>query len=372
MNTRKIPLSSPDITDLEIDSVVSVLKTRHLSRGPKTKEFEDAMASYVGVPYAIAVNSGTSALHLAVRTLNLRESDEVITTPFSFIASSNCLLMEGVKPIFVDIDSLTHNINPDLIEEKITPKTKAILPVHVFGHPAEMDKINAIARKHNLYILEDACEAIGAEYKGQKAGNFGDISSLAFYPNKQITTGEGGMILTSDKRVADLCRSMRCHGIEKTAIGDSYERLGYNYHMDEMSAALGLAQFSRLEEILAKRERVAKRYLERLRDIEGIILPYEFPNVKKSWFVFVVGIKNGKRDDVMEFLRKNGIECKEYFQAIHLQSLYKREFGYEEGDFPVTERTASQNLALPFYNNLNEGAMDYVVEKLREGIKNAA
>ncbi|MEM3091179.1 MAG: DegT/DnrJ/EryC1/StrS family aminotransferase [Candidatus Pacearchaeota archaeon] len=362
---RKIPLSSPDITKTEINSIKSVLTTPHLSRGPKTKELEEKIANYIGVPYAIAVNSGTSGLHLAIRSLGLKKGDEVITTPFSFISSSNCLLMEGVKPVFVDIDPLTYNINPSLIEKAITEKTKAILPVHIFGHPVNMDSINDIAKKNNLYVIEDACEAIGAEYKGIKVGKMSDVSVFAFYPNKQITTGEGGIILTSKEDLACLCRSMRCHGFENNLC----ERLGYNYNMDEMSAALGLAQFSRLEEILERRKNVAEMYISKLKDIEELVLPYTSPDVKRSWFVFVIGIKNGKRDHVKTYLNEKGIQTGDYFKAIHLQPLYKREFGFKEGDFPITEKISSQNIALPFYNNLVEEDVDYIVKKIKESLK---
>lgn len=365
----KIPLSSPDITDLEIKAVTDILKTPHLSRGPKTREFEKAVADYIGVPYAIATNSGTSGLHLAVKALELKKGDEVITTPFSFISSSNCLLMENVKPVFVDVDPLTYNINPNLIERAITERTKAILPVDVFGTPCKIDEINSIAERHGLYIIQDSCEAIGAEYKGRKVGSQTDISVFAFYPNKQITTGEGGMILTSNENIADFCRSMRNLGTGKNSKWGEYERLGFNYHMDEMSAALGLAQFSRLEEILEKREQVAEMYMERLSDIRGIKLPYVSPDVKKSWFVFTVEVHESIRDKVIGHLQRKGIESRPYFRPIHLQSFYREKLGYKEGDFPITEKVASQNIALPFHNNLKVEGIDYVIESLKEVIK---
>ncbi|GIU68453.1 MAG: polysaccharide biosynthesis protein [Candidatus Parcubacteria bacterium] len=364
----KISLSSPHITPLERRAILGVLETPNLSRGPKVREFEERLASYIGVSYGVAVNSGTSGLHLSIKALGLKEGDEVITTPFSFISSSNCLLMEGIKPVFIDIDPLTYNLNPDLIEEKITPKTKSILPVHIFGCPVEMDKIQNIAKKYKLFVIEDACEAIGAKYKGGFVGKYGNVSVLAFYPNKQITTGEGGMVLTNDENIAELCRSMRCHGFNENRL---CVRLGYNYHMDEMSAALGLAQLSRIEEILEKRENIAERYIEKLSGIEEIILPYTPNEVKRSWFVFTIRVTNGKRDKVMNYLLKSGIECKPYFDPpIHLHPLYKERFGYKKGDFPITEKISRESLALPFHNNLKEEDIDYVVDKLKKAIKN--
>jgi len=368
MEERKVSLSSPDITELEIQKVIEVLRTPNLSRGPKTKEFEEMMASFMGVPHAISVNSGTSGLHLAVKSLGLGDGDEVITTPLSFISSGNVLLMERAKPVFVDIDLTTYNIDPEKIEESITPRTKAILPVDIFGYPVDMDGIEAIAEKHGLYVIEDACNAIGAKYKGVRVGGRSDISVLAFYPNKQITTGEGGMILTSDEETANLCRSMRCHGNEASKSWVACERLGYNYHMDEMSAALGVAQLSRIDEILEKRRKVAEMYKERLNGLEGISLRQESPEVEVSWFIFPVRI-HSDRDLVMDRLRQSGVECREYFPAIHLQPFYRRKLGYREGDFPIAEEITSQNVALPFYNNLREEDVDYVVDKLKKAIK---
>lgn len=366
----KIPLAQPYIGEEEINEVLSVLKTPILSIGPKLEEFEKLVAQYVGAKYAIAVNSGTSALHLCIRSFDIKDGDEVITTPFSFIASANCILFERAKPVFVDIEPDTLCIDPAKIEEKITERTKAILPVHVFGHPANMEAINKIAEKYNLVVIEDACEAIGAEIKGRKVGTFGNAATFAFYPNKQITTGEGGVIVTDDDRVAELCRSMRSQGRAVDGGWLYHERLGYNYRMPELSAALGVAQMRRLAEILRMRQRVAELYNERLKEIPGLQLPYQDPVVKVSWFVYVIRLAHPiNRDKVITHLTEAGIGCKPYFPAIHLQPFYLKRFGYKKGDFPVTEQVASQTVALPFYTAMTEKEIDYVGTKLEEIIR---
>lgn len=364
---REIPLSLPDIGEREREAVLAVLKSHRLSMGPAVVDFERKMAEYTGVKYAVAVNSGTSGLHLVVRSLELGPGDEVITTPFSFVASANCLLFEGVRPVFVDIDPRTLNINCRLIEQKINSKTRCILPVHVFGHPADMGTILSIASQYGLSVIEDACEALGARYNGIPVGSQSDAAVFAFYPNKQITTGEGGVILTNRKDIAGLCRSMRNQGRGEGAGWHEHCRLGYNYRMDEMSAALGCAQLARLPEILGKREKVAQRYAEKLQKIDGITLPYVAPNIQMSWFVYVIRLDPGiDRDFVMKELTGRGIGCRDYFKPIHLQPFYRREFGYKPGDFPVAEAVAATTLALPFHNNLSGEEIDYVVDVLKE------
>jgi perosamine synthetase len=369
MIIMEIPLARPDITEHEIQAVVSVLRTPYLSLGPTLKEFEDKMASYAGVRYAVAVNSGTSALHLIVRALGLSEGDEVITTPFSFVASSNCLLFERVTPVFVDIDPQTLNLDVCQIEPKITERTKAILAVDVFGHPAEWDELERLARKYNLKLIEDSAEAIGAEYKGRKAGSFGNAAVFAFYPNKQMTTGEGGVVLTNDERIAKLCRSLRNQGRGEGSEWLQHERLGYNYRLSDINCALGLAQLERLEEILKKREHVAQMYNERLQGVKGVRIPYVAPHVKISWFVYVIRLgeeyTQADRDRILQGLRARGIGCSNYFSPIHLQPFYRELFGYKPGDFPVTESVAARTIALPFYNNLTEAQIDYVVSHLK-------
>lgn len=367
-SSMKIPLARPDITEREIEAVVAVLRTPRLSLGPKLEEFEGKLAQYAGVRHAVAVNSGTSALHLIVKALGICEGDEVITTPFSFIASANCVLFERATPVFVDIDSKTLNIDVSKIEDAITPRTRAILAVDVFGHPAEWDELERIAKRHNLKLIEDSAEALGAEYKGRKAGSFGDAAVFAFYPNKQITTGEGGAILTDDEEIAGLCRSLRDQGRSESGGWLEHERLGYNYRISDINCALGIAQLERIDEILSKRERVAQLYNERLLRIEGLETPYVAPEVKMSWFVYIIRLEErygrADRDRILQGLGERGIGCGNYFSPIHLQPFYRELFGYKPGDFPVTESIAERTIALPFYNNLTEAEIEYVVSQL--------
>ncbi|MCR4431991.1 MAG: DegT/DnrJ/EryC1/StrS family aminotransferase [Tepidanaerobacteraceae bacterium] len=367
----KISLSKPDITEKEIDVVAEVLRSGILSIGPKIVEFEEKFAGYIGVKHAVAVNSGTSGLHLLVKALDIKEQDEVITTPFSFIASSNCILFERAKPVFVDIDPHSLNLDIDLIESRITEKTKAILAVDAFGHPVDIKKIRQIAEKYGLKVIEDACEAVGSEYDGIKAGSMADGAVFAFYPNKQMTTAEGGMIVTNDDEVAELCRSLRSQGRAVTGLWLEHERLGYNYRMSELHAALGIVQLERLDEFIRKRALVAEKYNQRFKDVEGVRVPYIDKKVTRmSWFVYVIQLDSSiDRNKVMKHLLDSGIGCRPYFTPIHLQPFYREMFGYKPGDFPVTERIASSTISLPFHNNLSDEEIDYVVEKVREGIE---
>ncbi|HHT64202.1 MAG: DegT/DnrJ/EryC1/StrS family aminotransferase [Bacillota bacterium] len=366
----KIPLSRPDITEKEIAAVQEVLLSHTLSLGPKATAFEEEFCRYLPIPHAVAVNSGTAGLHLLVRALKISRGDEVITTPFSFIASSNCLLYEGATPVFVDIDPFTMNMDPNLIEAKITPRTKALLPVHVFGLPADMPAITSLAKLYHLKMIEDTCEALGTEIWGKKAGTFADGAVFAFYPNKQITTGEGGMIVTTDPEICELCSSMRNQGRGKNSSWLIHERLGYNYRMNELSAALGLVQLNRIEEIIRKRSLVAEAYRQRLEEIPQVIVPKTPENAKISWFVYVIRfLPEIDRDQIMQFLLNHGIDCRPYFPPIHLQPFYQKNFGYRKGDFPITERIASSTLALPFFNNLQEGEIDFVVDTLKQALK---
>ncbi len=371
---KQIPLAKQDITAKEVEAINEVLNSPYLSIGPKAEEFEAAVAKYVGVKHAVAVNSGTSGLHLLVRAFDIKDGDEVITTPFSFIASANAALFERAKPIFVDIDEKTLCIDPAEIEEKITPRTKAILPVHAFGYPADMDAISEIAKKHNLVVIEDAAEALGSAYKGRKAGSLGDGAIFGFYPNKQITTGEGGMVLTDNEEVAKLCRSMRNQGREEGGGWFNAVRLGYNYRMHELSAALGVVQMSRIDEMLQRRMNVANLYTTHLKSIEDVITPYLGPDTKMSWFVYVIRLNPEKfsrkeRGEIIKRLGEHGISSREYFSSIHLQPLYVQMFGYKEGDFPITERVANSTIALPFHNNLTEAEIKYVSDTLKSALE---
>ena len=376
----KIPLSSPDIVEKDIEAVVGVMKTRFLSIGPKVVEFEKRMGSYAGTRYAVAVNSGTSALHLIIGGMGIKEGDKVLTTPFSFIASSNCVLFEGAKPLFVDIEEDTLNLDANKVEERLESlsheelaKVKALLVVDAFGQPADWDRFTEIARRYNLLLIDDSAEALGSEYKGRKCGSFGEAGVFAFYPNKQITTGEGGILVTDDAELARLARSMRNQGRGESGEWLDHERLGYNYRMDELSAALGCSQMERIEEILEKRAKIAGMYGKKLEEIEEVQVPYIAPYVSRmSWFVYVVRLERGiDRNKVIKYLNEEGVQCKPYFTPIHLQPFYRKMFGYKEGDFPVTEDVTGRTIALPFFNNLKEEQIDYVVEKVKEGIGNS-
>ncbi|WP_422445602.1 DegT/DnrJ/EryC1/StrS family aminotransferase [Thermoanaerobacterium sp. DL9XJH110] len=367
----KIPLARPDISEREIDAVAEVLRSGILSIGPKIEEFEKEFASYIGVKHAIGVNSGTSGLHLLIKSFNIAEGDEVITTPFSFIASSNCILFERARPVFVDIDPLTLNMDIGQIESKVTEKTRAILAVDAFGQPVDIMALRKIAQKYGLKLIEDSCEAVGSEYDGIKAGSMADGSVFAFYPNKQMTTAEGGMIVTNDDEVANLCRSYRSQGRAVTGLWLEHERLGYNYRMSELHAALGLVQLERLDEFIRKRAVVAEKYNQKFKDVEGVRVPYIDKKVTRmSWFVYVIQLDHHiDRNRVMKHLLDSGIGCRPYFTPIHLQPFYREMFGYKPGDFPVTERVASSTISLPFHNNLSDEEINYVVEKVREGIE---
>ncbi len=364
----RVYLSRPDITELEINAVVEVLRSNQLSLGPKLVEFEQAIAEYSGKKYAVAVNSGTTGLFLCMSVLGIKEGDEVITTPFTFIASANCILQVGAKPVFVDIEPQTMNIDPSKIEEKITPRTKAIEPVDVFGNPWGIDEVCKIAKKHNLAVAEDSCEALGSVYKGINAGAYGDMGLYAFYPNKQITTGEGGIIVTDDKALADMCKSLRNQGRGEGGGWLAHERMGYNYRLCDINCALGLVQLSRLEEIKKKRRRVANKYQEILADESRIILPKEPADCDMSWFVFVIRLAENygleHKRMLMAGLLEKGIQVSNYFSPVHLQPFMVEKFGYKEGDFPITDSTCNRTVALPFYNNLADNDIEFVCEQL--------
>ncbi|HDY65389.1 MAG TPA: DegT/DnrJ/EryC1/StrS family aminotransferase, partial [Phycisphaerae bacterium] len=360
MGEKAIPLSNQDITETEISAVVEVLRGERLALGPRIRSFEGACAARTGRKYGIAVNSGTSGLHLCVKALGIGEGDEVITTPFSFVATTNCILFERAKPVFVDIDPESYNLDPAAVEAAITPRTKAILPVEVFGNTTHFDEYERIARKHELKMIEDCCEALGGQLAGRSAGSFGDCGVFAFYPNKQITTGEGGMIVTDSQDMRDLCDSMRNQGRD-TKRWLSHARVGYNYRMSEITAALGEAQMNRLDEILEKRRNAARMYdesLAGLADHGEIHLPPMAERNKASWFVYVIRLADRfsqeDRDAIIQYLRKAGIGCNCYFVPIHTQSYIMETMGTKAGDFPVTDRIAARTTALPFFANLSE------------------
>ncbi len=366
----RIHLSRPDITEKEIEAVCAVLRSPDLSLGPKLAEFEDAFAGYIGRKHAVAVNSGTSGLFLCMSAMGIGTADEVVTTPFTFIASATTIMMTSAKPVFVDIDPVSLNIDAARIESAIGEKTKAILPVEIFGNPAGIDKVCKIAQEHNLPVIEDSCEALGSVLNGKKVGTFGRMSTFAFYPNKQITTGEGGMILTDDENLADACISLRNQGRDKGGGWLGHKRLGYNYRLSDINCALGIVQLSRIDEIKAKRRQVAKWYQEMLAADERLIVPAEQDGCEINWFVFVVRLTESftpaQRDRILQGMTEQGVQVSNYFPPVHLQPFMVEKFGYRKGDFPVAESVSERTIALPFYNNLAKDEVAFVCSKLKE------
>jgi perosamine synthetase len=362
----RVPLSQPWITDDDVAAVLHVLRTPTLSLGPMARAFERAVADYVGAAEAVAVSSGTGGLHLCLAASGIGPGDEVVTSPFSFVASANCALYQGATPVFADVDPLTFNIDPNQVAERISDRTRALIPVDVFGQPAAIEDLIAQADRHDLVLVQDACEAIGAERNGRRIGTLGQAAVFAFYPNKQMTTGEGGMIVTNDRAYAAVLRSLSNQGRDDQGTWMNHVRLGYNYRLDEMSAALGLSQVARLDEIVARRQRVASWYTERLGRLEGVRVPHVAPETSRmSWFVYVIRLDERiDRDALIAALEEDGVPSRPYFVPIHLQPLYRERFGYRPGDFPVTEQIARTTLALPFYTLMPEEQVDYVCERL--------
>jgi len=371
----KIPLSAPDVEEKEIEAVAGVLRTPHLSIGPKLEEFEHAIAAYVGTENAIGVSSGTAGLHLCVRALRIGAGDEVIVPSFAFISVANVVRYENAIPVFVDIEPATLNLDPARIENAITPRTKAIIAVHTFGYPAELSTILDIARRHHLYVIEDACEAIGAQYENRKVGVHGDAGVFSFYPNKQITTGEGGVVVTSNPRMASLIRALRNQGRFNSDDWFQHSELGYNYRLSEMNCALGTSQLERIESILARREEIAGKYAHKLRENDNLRLAaLVAPRRKISWFVYVVRLSRSwsqvHRDWIVKEMNRRGIGCGRYFAPIHLQPAYQFAPARRE-DLTVTEYEASRCLALPFFNRLQDQQIEEVCAHLCELVRQA-
>jgi dTDP-4-amino-4,6-dideoxygalactose transaminase len=369
--SRQVSMSQPDIRPEDITLVVQALESNRLSLGPFLERFERSFAAYIGTDHAVAVSSGTAGLHLCICAAQIGPGDEVITTPFSFVASTNCILYERAKPVFVDIDESSLNIDPRLIGAAITDRTRAILPVHVFGQPCAMDDLSALSDKHDLVLIEDACEAIGAEFRGRRVGTFGKAAVFGFYPNKQMTMGEGGVITTDDAEWAALLRCLRNQGRDEMGTWLRHEHLGFNYRLDEMSAALGLSQLSRIDELLDRRRKVASVYDALLRTIRGVtLLSPSDTTTLLSWFVLIVRLdQNICRDRVISHLESCGIPTRTYFSPIHLQPYFKERFGYQEGDFPIAERVAKSTLALPFHSTLSNADIEYVATGLQAAIE---
>jgi len=362
-----IPLSQPDITQLEIDAVVDVLRTPTLSIGPKIEEFERLCAGIAGRRHGVGVSSGTAGLHAAMVAAGIKSGDEVITTPFSFVASANCILYVGATPVFADIDPQTLNLDVAKAAAAITPRTKAIVAVEAFGNPAGMIEVEQLAQKHELILIEDACEGFGGRFAARAVGSFGRAAVFAFYPNKQITTGEGGVIVTDDDTFASVCRSLRNQGRD-TLSWLAHQRLGYNYRLSEINAALGVAQISRLGDILENRRRVAHRYMERLMTNRYLILPTLRDQTRMSWFVFVVRLSDlfepADRDEIIRQVRAEGIGCSNYFPPIHLQPYMMELLKTKAGDFPVCEYVSARTLALPFFTRMTSRQVDRVCDTL--------
>ncbi len=362
---RSVPLAQPNIGARERELVAEVLDSDILAWGPYAQRFEENVAAIAGRSHGIACSSGTAGLHMAVRALEIGEGDEVITTPFSFVASANCLLYERAVPRFVDIEEDGLGIDPSLIDDAATSRTRAVLPVHVFGRPCRISAVTSIARSHRWTMIEDACEGLGSSLDERPLGSFGDVAVFAFYPNKQITTGEGGMVVTDDASLAETLRSLRNQGRDGDGTWLRHVRLGYNYRLDELSAAVGVAQLERLAELRSGRARVADAYERALAGIDWITLPRAGVDEAVDWFVYVVRLAPEiDRDRLMSWLAGRGVPSRPYFAPIHLQPFYRTTFGFRPGDFPVTERVAASTLALPFSSRLTEDEVGYVAEML--------
>jgi len=373
---EEIPLAAPVLGAAEERAVLEVLRTGRLSLGPRVAEFERAFAARVGAPFACAVSSGTAGLHLALRAVGVGEGDEVVTSPFSFVASANAAIYERARPVFADIDPLTLNLDPDAAAAAVGERTKALLPVHIFGYPAEMPAFERIAARHGLAIVEDACEALGAVHAdGVHVGGRGHPAVFGFYANKQLTTGEGGMVTLADALMKARLDSERNQGRAQDMDWLDHDRLGFNYRLTDFACALGLAQLGHLEEMLAARRSVSERYREALSEIEELELPCAdgAAGERRGWFVFVVQLPRGcDRDGVMRELAARGIQSKPYLPAIHLMSFYRERFGHREGEFPVCEDIAARSLALPFFPQMSEGQVARVGQQLRAALERSS
>jgi dTDP-4-amino-4,6-dideoxygalactose transaminase len=370
-----IPLARPSIGAREEELVLEALRSRRLALGPRLASFEASFAAAFGATHVSAVSSGTAGLHLAIRAAGIERGDDVVTTPFSFVASANCLLYEGARPVFCDIDPRTLNISAEAAADALTERTTGILPVHIFGYPVDMPAIELLSRDCGLWIVEDSCEALGAVHAdGTPVGARGHLSVFGFYPNKQITTGEGGVVVSPSAAVKERIDSERNQGRAPDLGWLDHDRLGFNYRLDDLSCALGLAQLERLDELLAARARVASLYSEALAEVEGLGLPCpDEGGDRRGWFVYVVQVPPGvDRDAAVVAMRERGVDTKPYLPAIHLMSFYRERFGHHPGEFPVCEGVAARSLALPFYPELSDGEVEQVVEALAAVIGQSA
>ncbi|MGN0513857.1 MAG: UDP-4-amino-4,6-dideoxy-N-acetyl-beta-L-altrosamine transaminase [Lachnospiraceae bacterium] len=372
-----IPYGRQCIDEQDIEEVVKVLKSDFLTTGPKIAEFEKKFAEYVGAEYAVAVSNGTAALHVACMAAGIGEGDEVITTPITFAASSNCVLYCGGKTVFADIDPVTYNIDPDDIERKITDRTKAIIAVHFTGQPCDMDRIHEIAQKHNLIVIEDAAHAVGAEYKGKKVGSISDMTTFSFHPVKHITTGEGGMITTNDKELYKRLLLGRTHGITRDASmlienhGPWYYEqldLGYNYRITDFQAALGISQLSKIEQFLKRRYEIADRYNKAFEKVEAITVPQQMNEVKSAWHLYIIQVAAEKRLEIFNKLREAGIGVNVHYIPVYTFPYY-RQNGYLDTICPNAEELYTHIISLPIFYSLTDEEQDYVIEKVKELVK---
>ena len=369
----RIPLSAPEITEQDIEAVTGVLRTSSLSMGPKVGEFERSISHYVGASDAIAVNSGTSGLHQAAQKGLAEQFDEVLVPSFTFIAVANAVRYEKATPVFIDVDPRTLNLDPSLLEQAITARTRAIIVVHTFGCPGELADILQIARRHGLFVVEDACEAIGAEYEGQKVGALGDVGVFAFYPNKQITTGEGGAVVTNNSEIAHQVRKLRNQGRDDSEEWFQHTQLGYNYRISDINCALGIEQLKRIDAVLDRRELIAREYSDTLGSVPDLIIPaMVLPRRKISWFVYVVRLSSrfdqAHRDWIVNEMKSRGIALGRYFAPIHLQPIYQSAASGKTA-LPVTEFQASRSLALPFFNRIRGEEIKEVCQTLVDLIR---
>jgi perosamine synthetase len=369
-SVRTIDLSSPWLDEREEELVADVLRSGRLSLGPTIDRFEQAFAEVVGAPYAAAVSSGTAGLHLLCVIAGVGPGDEVITSPYSFVASANCAVYEGATPVFADIDPRTLNLSPAAVEAAITERTRAVVAVDIYGYPCELDELRALCDARGIALIDDACEALGARYKGAPVGSQGPSAVFAFYPNKQMTTGEGGMVTTHSEREWRLLRSLRNQGRADSGGWLEHARLGFNYRLDDIGAAIGLGQLEKLDAILEGRAAVAARYGEVLADIPGLELPCaDDAEHQRSWFVYVVTLPDeADREAVISSLAERGVQSARYLPCIHLQAYMQERFGYRVGLCPVAEKVASRTLAIPFHARLAEDDQAYVADALREAL----
>ena len=367
-------MARPTIGAREEELVLGALRSGRLALGPRLSSFEAAFGVAVGASHVSAVSSGTAGLHLAIRAAGVERGDDVVTSPLSFVASANCLLYEGARPVFCDIDPRTLNITAQSAGDALTERTTGILQVHLFGYPVDMPRLELLSRDCGLWIVEDACEALGAVHAdGTPVGARGNLSVFGFYPNKQITTGEGGAVVSPSTELKKRIDSERNQGRAPDMGWLDHDRLGFNYRLDDLSCALGLAQLERLEDGLAGRARVASLYSEALAELEGLGLPCpDEGGNRRSWFVYVVQLPPGvDRDAAVVAMRERGVDTKPYLPAIHLLSFYRERFGHREGDFPVCEDVAARSLALPFFPALSDGEVEQVVEALTAVVRAA-